>query len=486
MSTPPSPVPPAYSSTSVIGVPNDVPHLDSEGTNWATFAFRFRRAMILVNRWDFYDGSNKRPTPKDPDNPTDAEKKECQKWDREDQIAQCLLSQRLPDELAMDMDNLNHTTAKKQWDAINTYFTAKSVYAKADLHQAFLDMRCPKGGDVREFLTNLRKKRHELKAAEVTVTDAEYERTILRGIPDTLAVYASQTLSTLRLAVKYTGKPVDMSDVIDSVCEEADRIKTRRTLKDQSQGQGRGKRGGQTDEALAATTSERGRGKCRNGKCNHCGKEGHWIRECRTKKREEAAARNQNQGGQAAQADSTRSSKPENKPVGSANVVTVDDSDDDGFCLAEEEVVHARIGCAEPDPLLDDPEWDDNLEREDFRAEPEATEERSDKLDNEGEAFNVEIAAAVITPVEVDAGPRIELYDSGSSRHISPHKADFSSFTTLSPPLYLNAANQHKFPAIGTEHSSSAPLSTAAKPNSSSTTRCTRPQSATPWCPLGH
>jgi len=138
-------------------------------------------------------------------------------------------------------------------------------------------------------------KRHELKAANVGVTDIEYKRTILKGIPDTLAAYATQSLSTLRLAVKYTSKPIDMSDVIDSVCKEADRIKQRRKLKDHSQGQGKGRKGAQTDEALAATTYERSNNnnfanRRKKGKCNHCGKEGHWIQECRTKKREEAAA----------------------------------------------------------------------------------------------------------------------------------------------------------------------------------------------------
>jgi hypothetical protein len=34
--------------------------------------------------------------------------------------------------------------------------------------------------------------------------------------------------------------------------------------------------------------------------------------------------------------------------------------------------------------------------------------------------------------------------------HISPYKSDFASYTTLDPPVYLNAANQQRFPAIGT------------------------------------
>jgi hypothetical protein len=101
----------------------------------------------------------------------------------------------------------------------------------------------------------------------------------------------------LQLTVKYTGKPVDMSDVINLVCEEVDCIKTHRMLKEQSHGHGKGKKGGQTDKALTITTSEHGNNNRstnyhKKGKCNHCGIEGHWIWECHTKKWEEAAARN--------------------------------------------------------------------------------------------------------------------------------------------------------------------------------------------------
>jgi hypothetical protein len=33
---------------------------------------------------------------------------------------------------------------------------------KTNLYQAFMDMKCPKGGDVWEFLTTMRTKRYKL------------------------------------------------------------------------------------------------------------------------------------------------------------------------------------------------------------------------------------------------------------------------------------------------------------------------------------
>ena len=54
-------------------------------------------------------------------------------------------------------------------------FQAKSAYAKANLHQSFLEICCAKGGDIRKFLANLCYKKEELAAAGVHITDKEYE-----------------------------------------------------------------------------------------------------------------------------------------------------------------------------------------------------------------------------------------------------------------------------------------------------------------------
>jgi hypothetical protein len=40
-------------------------------------------------------------------------------------------------------------------------------------------MCCPKGGDVRAFLTNLKTKHNELAAVGVAIADKDYQRTVL-------------------------------------------------------------------------------------------------------------------------------------------------------------------------------------------------------------------------------------------------------------------------------------------------------------------
>lgn len=401
-SSTPTPAPP----TSIEQLPANIPRLEPDGSNWAIFVVRFRESMQANRRWGYFDGTNARPVPADASNISAAESESIAKWDHEDLIARYLLSQRLPDSTAVRMGP--YTSAKARWDRVHDEFTAKSVYAQNDLESTFHEMRCAKGGDVRAFLTGLRYKREELAAAGVSVTPKDYQRTVLKGIPEELARFASGILSSARL---FSTTAVDTETLIDHICEEADRLKNRRA-KSQSKDHG-AKSSAAGDDALAATRSESTKNKRRKGNCRNCGRPGHWARECRSPKKEEKPAEDNAKVDKADKAQ-----KSESKPVGSANVVATPDEPEDE-CWA----VDLSFGVSDPDDIIDESDW--------LREEEET-------------------AAAVIMPVSGDGGERVELYDSGATRHISPYKSDFSTYTTLNPPVYLNAANQQRFPAIGT------------------------------------
>jgi len=336
------------------------------------FSLCFPKAIIAASCWGHFDGSKPCPTPKDPSKPTDDEKQAIWRWNCKDQITDYLLDQHISKKIALDI--MAFKTTKECWDYIKKRFLAKSEHAKADLYQAFIDMKCPKNSDVWELCC----------------------------VP-----------------------------------------------RDQSQGKGKK---GQMDKALATTTSKRGNnrnGKKRcNGKCHHCGKEGYWIWECCTKKKQEAATTAvgaANLSRSAVQANTGNSSKPENRPVGSANVTTIDDTNDGDFWAANAEIVNMY-----DDPMMGKLESSDE-EEHNPHAKLEGKGEDVYWLDPERIAWDIEeMAGTTIMPTEVDNLPCAKLYDSGILRCISPYKADFTLFTPLSPPLYINATNQHKFPAIGT------------------------------------
>jgi len=82
--------------------------------------------MVLTGRWDYFKGSTKAPVPQDPNNITDTEEQEAQRWEHKDVIMPCLLGQQLPNEISMDMDE--YPTVKEQWDALTLLATPKTAH----------------------------------------------------------------------------------------------------------------------------------------------------------------------------------------------------------------------------------------------------------------------------------------------------------------------------------------------------------------------
>ncbi len=136
-----------------------------------------------------FDGKTLCPVPADPNAPTDAELKAVADWRQDEVVAKYLLSQRLPDSTAVRLKSL--TSAKERWTKVKTEFSVKSQYAEADLLTAFSEMRCPRGGDIRTFLGQMRVKREELAAVGVTVTEKDYRSAIIKSLPEEMSKFAS-------------------------------------------------------------------------------------------------------------------------------------------------------------------------------------------------------------------------------------------------------------------------------------------------------
>ena len=199
--------------TPIEDLPTIIPHLKPHGTNWAVFSLRFREAMQAMRRWGYFDGTKLRPIPKDPSAPTNAEIEALESWDHEDVVARYLLSQRLPDMTFMRLSQ--YQTAQARWTHVNDEYVDKSVYALNKLEEAFFDMCCTENADIRAYLTGLRHKHEELAAAGVQITERDYHRAILNGIPEELATFASPFLSAARL----NHHAIDMDSLIDLICE---------------------------------------------------------------------------------------------------------------------------------------------------------------------------------------------------------------------------------------------------------------------------
>jgi hypothetical protein len=116
--------------------------------------------------------------------------------------------------------------------------------------------------------------------------------------------------------------------------------------------------------------------------------------------------------------------------------------------MAEEvEVAPVLTIGADPDPCLGDPDDLEGNAPNELNFTWNGPEDwlMEDLSEIEGE----ELAGAVITTCEEEDTPCVELYNSSATRHISPYKPDFTSYSPLTPPMFLNTANQQRFPAVG-------------------------------------
>ena len=101
---------------SFLVLPDTIPHLKEDASNWATFAAHFREAMLAMHRWGHFDGTQACPTPKDAANPTFVERQATKEWQCQDVVVRGHLSPRLLDWIFIRL--VNHKTAKGHWEQL--------------------------------------------------------------------------------------------------------------------------------------------------------------------------------------------------------------------------------------------------------------------------------------------------------------------------------------------------------------------------------
>lgn len=409
-------------------LPSSVPMLDQAGGNWAIFRLRFEMAIRGKGLWGHFDGTRVRPVtemPKVSVSPPSASTAQASsapataatavdrtspsatvllgtpgeilEWDRCESIAMSLLSQRLPNSTLLLASN--QPTAAKMWETIKKDFTYKGAFSQTRMRRDFLSTRCPKDGNVRTFLNDLRSKRAELDAMGISINNDDYRSTIIQSLPYTVSGFASGQLTAATLR----GDTIDPDMLILVISDEWDRT--------QSRSRNHKKENDSGDDAMSVDHKGKGKRKDGPGPCWKCGGP-HLKRDCPKKKKDSDEKSDKGSGN--------------DKARNSANAV---DDDDAAFTVEEiPRLIHTEI-----------------VELGEFFEED---------LEFEGEQDE---ACATIVELEDDAthvqdqrssNLRIELFDSGASRHISPYRNAFSTFQSI-PPHPLRAANKETFCAKG-------------------------------------
>ena len=105
--------------------------------------------------------------------------------------------------------------------AIVTEYTDKGAYAQTELRTKFLESRCPKKGNICEFLKGLHIKKEELAQVGVDIENKDYLSTIVSSLPFALSNFASSQLTAAHMFS--TSRTIAPNTLISLLVEELDR-----------------------------------------------------------------------------------------------------------------------------------------------------------------------------------------------------------------------------------------------------------------------
>ncbi|CAA7268571.1 unnamed protein product [Cyclocybe aegerita] len=478
-------------------LPSSVPKLDASGLNWAIFAVRFQDAVEAKGFWGHFIGTDPRPVPAATPTPaptpatvtagaataavvgaapptigatatpTAAEIAAMEKWDKDERAAKSLLTQRIPDSMLMRIHSKK--TVFERWSTIVSEYTEKGAYVQTEMRTKFLGSKCPDKGNVREFLDSLATKREQLASVGVDIDEKDYRSTILQSLPIPLSNFASAQLAAARM-FSPTGT-IAPDTLIRLIGEEYDCQKSQRFGR-----LGKAKEDDR-DEVMAVssnTLNNTGGGQAANGGggssrgCWKCGDLGHRKSQCPKMRKI---------------VDKLTQKAASSKAGGSVNVVEVEEGDSDGVFAVmvesdDETSVHGSMAGlqsntntvmgsddysdADSDSLpvphqsdaLMDSDWfsDVGSGAGDYDDPFWSSEDGSDEEEERLMAEFYAIINTVKEKFDVENAfletPRVEIYDSGSTRHISPYHEDFVNLTEI-PLQTLHAANKNNFSATG-------------------------------------
>jgi hypothetical protein len=405
-------------------LPSNVPKLEIKGTNWAIFSLRLQITIEAKELWKHFDGTTPPPvgppiagpngttvsSPPDPD--------DLAKWQKNENLAKHLLFQRIPDSTALRVWNLTDVVA--MWTEIMREYTEKGAYAQTDLRTKFLESRCPSNGDIRQFLDDLRAKRDELSAVGVQIEEKDYRSMIIQSLPGHLASFASGQLATARLYSPT--QTIDPDILISLIIEESER----RNHKDTRNSRNSGNKHRDGNEALSMTPGDfsgrgqgHGRGWRRGGSsgrgrqcppCWNCGSREHFKADCK---------------------EPDKSAEKTSTAVtikGYAHAVADMDSEDDGIFAVDtltdpDSDLPNLLSISDSDSDADEYEALDISDSDWFSEIGD-----DDDLPWHDDSM---LEHAAYTGDAQTAAPVVELYDSGSTRHISPYREEFETLTAI-------------------------------------------------------
>ena len=455
-----------------------IPKLDVSGTNWVIFKDRFTWALDARGILDHIEGSSAEPA----DLITDADrkkgplteeqtkletdwKKEVKEWKQAEAIAKQQIASSIPDSLFMKVRAKG--TAYEIWTELGKHFEKRSRMVSIDLRRRLQEVRCADKGDIVEHFATMRTMREDLASMGESLTENDFYAIIMGSLPPSYDSY----LSAVNATSSVLGTHLSSDDLMLSLTEEYER----RTLKT---------KGKQKDENAAFYSNDAGKGQKgsstpkRKGKCHNCGREGHWTRDCwdegggkegqgpkQKSKKGKGKGKEKETAAAAKEEDKDKEEKSKSKEEEAWMVMLMDDeralnyledaSDDNFIDLDADSVVREFPHLTEENGRTEYPT--DHL----FEL-PDLFESIVDPLDDPDDVTDVDqtlnavpenivrtnLEAAYLVGTAETRTAEVDLYDSGTSRHMSGFRHRLFNYIETDP-VPIITADKRAFRAFG-------------------------------------
>ena len=434
-----------------------IPKLEVSRTNWVVFKDRFTWALDARSILDHIDGSGSEP--KDPiaeeirakvkETPLTVEqkkledewKKELKEWKQGEAITKQQIASSIPDSLFMKVRGKG--SAYEIWKELGSHFEKRSRMVSIDLRRRLQETRCAEKGDIIEHLTNLRTMRENLASMGESLSDTDFYAIIMGSLPSSYDSY----LSALNATSSVLGSQLSSDDLMLTITEEHER----RHLK--SKGKSK-----EENTAFHTDSKKDKKGKSkRKGNCHNCGKEGHWTRDCyaegggkegegpKQKEKKEKEKEDKGKGKKketAATAKDKDSTEKDDKSKGEEAWMAMVDDELESDCLEEaNELTDYPL-----DHILDLPNLFDGIDESNDGVDEMIDVDQM--ISAEEPMIKTDLDAAYLAGSDETRSAEVDLYDSGTTRHMSGFYHRMINYTEIDP-VPIRTADKRTFQATG-------------------------------------
>ena len=286
-------------------------------------------------------------------------------------------------------------SAHSQWESLTTEFKQRSGVVAIELRRKLQGLCCGDKADVRVHFSKMKLMHQELALFGQFISDTDYAAILLSPLPSTY----DSTISSL-VSAKMNYRTITPQIVKSSITDDYD---TRHTKSRKSSNTTA------NDDVTYSAQSKK------NLLCTNCNKKGHMKENCWVEGGDKA--------GQGPKGRGNHKGKGKGKGTEKAAKAAEKDEKPDSVWLVQ---------------VDDDEDWFVELTDKDT----------PDLIYDAEDAYTKTFSHVLLAGEDLNPSERMELFDSGASRHMSSYRNQFIDYKAIVPKS-ITAADNHTFQAIG-------------------------------------